>query len=133
MSELRGEYGGDDVETTARYDEQEAAREVKRLTRAYAKDSDACPFCGGTVTGDSVTIEISTAYQEVTCDNCHAEWTDAYELDRMAFNFRPNGKPFGDDEFHELHRGKEPLPVMADDWQDDGDRAVNERQDASAR
>lgn len=40
-----------------------------------------CPFCGSSdIVGGSFDIEATSATQEVSCNACHAEWTDDYKL-----------------------------------------------------
>lgn len=40
-----------------------------------------CPYCKShDISGDSIDIEGSHAYQEVTCQECWKAWTDQYAL-----------------------------------------------------
>jgi len=50
--------------------------------QAYLRsDGSACPICGSdSVQGNSVTIDNGNAYQECSCDECCAQWTDSYHL-----------------------------------------------------
>lgn len=40
--------------------------------------NDACHHCGGSITGDEVSIEGDLALQDARCDACEASWTDIY-------------------------------------------------------
>jgi transposase-like protein len=40
-----------------------------------------CPHCHSTnISGGEVNIDVGTATQEVTCDDCYATWLDVYHL-----------------------------------------------------
>ena len=41
----------------------------------------SCPLCGDeTIDGTSVQIDNGTAWQNVSCNECNAEWQDIYSL-----------------------------------------------------
>jgi len=44
-----------------------------------------CPHChSDSISGGEVNIDAGTATQEVTCDDCDAEWLDVYNLTGYA-------------------------------------------------
>jgi len=44
-----------------------------------------CPFCGSyDITGDEVNIDAGSAWQDVFCNDCPAEWQDTYNLTGYA-------------------------------------------------
>lgn len=44
-------------------------------------EGTVCPNCGDScISGGSVNIEYNSAYQDIMCHHCGAEWTDVYEL-----------------------------------------------------
>jgi transposase-like protein len=60
----------------------------RRLTieqvRAYATDSNKCPYCASTnYDGDSGEFG-DNAGQELTCHDCGRTWTDVYALVRIV-------------------------------------------------
>lgn len=49
--------------------------------RSYLRHGSTCPYCGSNaITGDSVDIEGSGAWQEVYCQECGRRWRDIYRL-----------------------------------------------------
>lgn len=66
--------------------------------KAYVKGGGTrCPYCDSEdVGGKGVHVNVGTAVQDMGCDECGAEWTDAYELTGMhAFPYRDFGKGDG--------------------------------------
>lgn len=56
-----------------------------------------CPFCGGSeIEGAEVNIDEGGAYQEVSCLDCNAVWSDNYDLVRYEFNETPDAQSLGD-------------------------------------
>lgn len=53
---------------------------------AYVKASGAaCPYCGSQqIEGGNVQVDCGGAQQEITCNHCRAQWTDAYTLDGVG-------------------------------------------------
>jgi len=46
-----------------------------------ASGGGACPFCGDSdISGDSVEIEATEAWQNVSCSACGGSWRDVYKL-----------------------------------------------------
>lgn len=46
-----------------------------------AKGGAVCPICGShSIQGGFVSIDISVASQDCSCDECEATWTDSYSL-----------------------------------------------------
>lgn len=42
-------------------------------------DTENCPNCGSDlITGGHVVVDVSSCYQEVSCDNCPAQWHDIF-------------------------------------------------------
>lgn len=40
-----------------------------------------CPVCGSeSITGGPVEVDAGTAWQPITCGDCHANWNDVYNL-----------------------------------------------------
>lgn len=40
-----------------------------------------CPFCRSTdITGDTIEVDGTTAWQPVVCNECDAEWQDNFNL-----------------------------------------------------
>lgn len=54
----------------------------KLTPKAYVQRGGCrCPACGDErIEGDPVEIMGGSAYQDVTCTECGATWTDVYEL-----------------------------------------------------
>lgn len=49
------------------------------LRQKATVDWELCPLCGSSsIEGGSVDIEHKWAFQQVTCLNCHATWTEEY-------------------------------------------------------
>lgn len=48
--------------------------------RKYARNSNRCPFCGGEIEAGDLDADGPTAWSDVRCLNCGAEWQDVYEL-----------------------------------------------------
>ena len=45
------------------------------------KLTDHCPFCKSKdIEGGHVEIDYKSAWQEISCNVCHKEWTDIYTL-----------------------------------------------------
>jgi hypothetical protein len=69
-------------------------RESPEPTLERAPDTNAeyvahggtqCPFCGShDITGDEVNIDAGSAWQDVFCNDCAAEWQDTYTLTGYA-------------------------------------------------
>ena len=58
---------------------------TEETAQAYLKMATGCPACGekGNAEGGPVEIEGESAYQQLSCTECLAEWSDAYDLDRV--------------------------------------------------
>ena len=59
-----------------------------------------CPCCRSVaITGDSVEINGDQAFQDVSCDDCQAEWTDQYKLSgfSLAQGSQPAAEEVDDD------------------------------------
>lgn len=53
----------------------------EQAAKYIAGQGTLCPYCKSPdITGDHVEVDAGHATQEVTCDNCHAEWRDVYTL-----------------------------------------------------
>jgi transposase-like protein len=61
----------------------------------HVKDHGAhCPFCSSDeIEGDGVEIDGGDAYQDVTCNDCGAEWSDRYQLASFIVYVRPEAAP----------------------------------------
>jgi len=54
---------------------------TKRYIEKVRKDGNHCPECHNSdISGGSVEVQANTAFQEVACNNCGAEWNDLYTL-----------------------------------------------------
>lgn len=53
--------------------------------KAYIKhNGTVCPECYGTeLEGQEIVIDNGKAFQDVHCMDCHAEWTDEYQLSNL--------------------------------------------------
>lgn len=50
-----------------------------------AQGGTRCPFCGSLqIEGQEVNIDAGNAWQDMTCNDCHAEWQDTYTLTGYA-------------------------------------------------
>lgn len=50
-----------------------------------AKGGSICPNCGSSdINGGPVEVDASTAWQEITCQDCSASWNDLYQLTGYA-------------------------------------------------
>jgi len=61
------------------------ADKLKKLTvkkkRSYLRHGSCCPYCGSiSITGESVDIDGTGAWQEVDCQECGRRWRDVYRL-----------------------------------------------------
>jgi transcription elongation factor Elf1 len=46
-----------------------------------ASGGGVCPFCGAAdISGGSIDIEATEAWQNVSCDTCGENWRDVYKL-----------------------------------------------------
>jgi hypothetical protein len=54
----------------------------EELEKAYLKnDGERCPICQSSdLEGESLEVEASKVYQNVSCFVCGASWTDEYTL-----------------------------------------------------
>lgn len=60
---------------------QDLHKNAVDAARYIASGGTECPVCHCTaLDGDSITIESGYAWQNVTCTDCGASWTDEYEL-----------------------------------------------------
>ena len=68
--------------------------EPKLSSKQYAENGGGCcPICGSEdITGESINIEGSEAFQEITCNDCEAFWVDRYVLAGYQ-ELKPGGKP----------------------------------------
>ena len=49
--------------------------------KEHRENLNRCPVCGSEdITGSFVEIDDDVATQEVSCNECDAEWTDLYKL-----------------------------------------------------
>lgn len=62
--------------------------------RRYVKCGGiCCPFCGGgNIEGGPVEIDGGDAWQEITCADCEADWTDHYTLTGYSAPRRLTGR-----------------------------------------
>lgn len=58
---------------------------TKTDVRKYVKKGGVdCPYCGHyDIQGGSINIDLGRAHQEMTCNNCDAQWDDGYTLDSV--------------------------------------------------
>lgn len=53
-----------------------------------AAGAGMCPFCrSGDISGGPVEIEGTTAWQDVTCNDCQHNWQDIYEMTHYSTEF----------------------------------------------
>lgn len=58
-----------------------------RLAAYLAENSTICPHCRSFhIQGSAVSIDGNLAQQNMSCNDCDAEWTDIYRLDRVVFS-----------------------------------------------
>ena len=55
---------------------------TKEQKEHYLKHHAAiCPFCGSNdISGGSMEVEATEAWQNITCCDCHETWRDVYKL-----------------------------------------------------
>jgi transcription elongation factor Elf1 len=73
-----------------------ATRKIPLTNEQYlAGDANVCPFCGSLdIRGDEIEIAGKTAIQEVSCNECDAQWDDHYRLDHYEPRaIEPPGPP----------------------------------------
>ena len=47
----------------------------------YLKNPNVCPVCQSQeITGGETNVDSDSAWQEVSCNLCHATWNDVYKL-----------------------------------------------------
>jgi hydrogenase maturation factor len=91
MHNCRGDYALTEIgmEFIKQVDEEEAMRsitDIEKLTEVQIKKyvdggGVRCPFCSGDdIVGQSVQIEAGAAWQDMSCSDCNAVWTDSYKL-----------------------------------------------------
>lgn len=57
------------------------SNDVMNNEEYVAKAGNVCPACGSDdIEGGSIDVEGKIAKQEVSCNNCDAEWSDNYML-----------------------------------------------------
>lgn len=64
----------------------------QREVRAYVNGGGVrCPYCqSDQIEGREVNFDLGTAYQEAGCNACGAEWEDAYDLNRIVLQDKPD-------------------------------------------
>ena len=60
---------------------------TEETAQKYLGSMSACPACGekGNPEGGSIEIEGESAYQQLVCTECLAEWSDVYDLTGLSF------------------------------------------------
>ena len=54
---------------------------TEQRAKYIADRGEHCPFCGDfRIEGDSVYVDIGTAWQDITCTECRKSWRDLYTL-----------------------------------------------------
>ena len=53
-----------------------------------------CPICeSADITGGAIMVEQLEAWQSVWCNECDAEWTDIYKIDRVVIDKKESTDP----------------------------------------
>lgn len=62
------------------------------MTRHYVADGGTeCPFCGSDdIEGSTVQVDGATAWQDITCPSCGAEWRDIFSLSGVELRSPPD-------------------------------------------
>ena len=54
---------------------------TKKQKKDYLESPSHCPKCKGiNITGGHIEVDGETAWQNITCEDCDASWSDIYTL-----------------------------------------------------
>jgi hypothetical protein len=62
---------------------------IRHAIRAYRRDDQTCPFCGGGITAGEMTGDGQSQYQETGCRDCGAEFCETYRMSAVTIDRMP--------------------------------------------